>query len=624
MALRSDSSLVVATLAGVLLAACGSGGNKASGGSGGSPGNEAGAGTGGVAGSANGGTGGTAGSATGGSDGGVSGPRVTAASCNATDVQAAIDQAADGYTVVIPAGTCTWKSAVTISKQTLTLRGASETGTVIQDDVDGTFLSVQLLSANSSVRVSNMTLEPAQGVTTTSGNAPLVLEGTCSASACSTIRMDHLTFTGWAYYSWGNSADNFPNFMIRADDVFGVVDHLNVDVTAGGEFLNVGYASYLGVGKYGDNSWAQPDAFGSNKALYIEDSTFKTTSSSHGWALTDTDNAPAGGGRFVVRHNTLVNFTVQTHGTESTGRTRGGRAYEIYDNSFTCSLSNGCQLINFRSGTGLVYDNTIATPGGFITGFVSLGDYRTFANLGGWGWCDGTGSWDDNDGVVYASGTISSSTPTSGTTSTVTDSSKSWSANQWVDNGDPYSLVDTTQGFGYEISASTADTLTVINAAQDYWNGNPTWQNGDSYQILRASACIDQPGLGKGDLISGDTPPTGWVHDTRDPIYEWGDKNSGTNYAGWVGPDTARIIANRDFYEQASSFNGTAGVGQGTLAQRPAKCTAGPGGNTPGVGYWAIDKNTLYVCNPTNTWTAYYTPFMYPYPLTVSGLPKTN
>jgi hypothetical protein len=40
-----------------------------------------------------------------------------------------------------------------------------------------------------------------------------------------------------------------------------------------------------------------------------------------------------------------------------------------------------------------------------------------------------------------------------------------------------------------------------------------------------------------------------------------------------------------------------------------------PGGNTPGVGYWASDINTLYVCNPTNTWTVYYTPFTYPHPL---------
>jgi len=71
------------------------------------------------------------------------------------------------------------------------------------------------------------------------------------------------------------------------------------------------------------------------------------------------------------------------------------------------------------------------------------------------------------------------------------------------------------------------------------------------------------------------------------------------------------------------------GVGQGTLANRPTTCTQGTDlalGNiaAPGVAYWATDAvNTqdaahpgvLYVCNPTNTWTAYYTPYTYPHPL---------
>jgi len=44
-----------------------------------------------------------------------SGTTCTAASCNQGDVQAAINQAGDGYTVVIPSGTCTWSSAVSVN-----------------------------------------------------------------------------------------------------------------------------------------------------------------------------------------------------------------------------------------------------------------------------------------------------------------------------------------------------------------------------------------------------------------------------------------------------------------------------------------------------------------------------
>ena len=38
-----------------------------------------------------------------------------------------------------------------------------------------------------------------------------------------------------------------------------------------------------------------------------------------------------------------------------------------------------------RSGTAMIHHNKITTPGGFLSGFVSLAAYRTFANLGGWG-----------------------------------------------------------------------------------------------------------------------------------------------------------------------------------------------------------------------------------------------
>jgi hypothetical protein len=89
---------------------------------------------------------------------------------------------------------------------------------------------------------------------------------------------------------------------------------------------------------------------------------------------------------------------------------------------------------------------------------------------------------------------------------------------------------------------------------------------------------------------------------------------------------TKGVEANREYFNYTASFNGTVGVGVGTLAALPATCTSG-------VGYWATNQSaanltdytgvnpttpisgTLYRCTATNTWTDYYTPYTYPHPL---------
>ena len=91
--------------------------------------------------------------------------------------------------------------------------------------------------------------------------------------------------------------------------------------------------------------------------------------------------------------------------------------------------------------------------------------------------------------------------------------------------------------------------------------------------------------------------------------YFWNNAWNGTRInAMIVDSDFGCITENVTFWNQKDGFDGTAGIGVGSLSARPTTCTIG-------VAYWATDTNILYKATATNTWAAYYTPYTYPHPL---------
>ena len=579
----------------------------------------------------------------------TSGPVIQANSCQETDVNAVINGpthvAANGDTIQIPTGTCTWNSTISISGKGFTIVGAgtpntlpSQVGaapsntTLIVNTYGGgqswglPLFVVSNIPYGKTMRISMLNIQPVAGAGATTLVGGLSFVGTCTVSGCPNIRVDNITFPS----SWDGP---LRGGLILADGVFGVLDHNTASgVSLGPPLVQLAHSAWQGIGGYGDNSFASADTFGTSQALYIENNLLSLARG------TENDVNAMGGGiggnRAVCRYNTFNpqagTGVCSSHGTSWLGRFRGQRQVEVYRNTISCPACDAGTGVN--SGTELVFENSWT---GSWNELVTLDVPRDWHSIAPWNYCDGAQPYDTNDGTTYASGTVGT-----GGTTTFSDGSKNWAINQWagsvVTNGTPYSVHDVTQNVGAAILSNTATQYSFTGTLAYF-----KWNAGDSYQIRRATACIDQPGRSGGTLYSGATPSPTAANQTLDPIYEWGDTHSGGGGTPITSRDV-RLIANRDFYSEnanqgaqtsnSSPFTGNPdtgpGVGHGTLANRPTTCTTG-------VAYWATDQGSwnqsgsgeqgeLFTCTATNNWTLKYEPYTYPSPLITGGTSGTS
>lgn len=300
---------------------------------------------------------------------------IQATTCNSSDVQAAINSASDGDTVLIPPGTCTWTTQVYMSSaKAITVRGAGIGMTTILDNVPkGTGLYTSTLwnittALGKTFRLTGMTI---QGLVTpdTYNKGTVMFQGTSQA-----VRVDHIKFS-----QPSSSAIRFYGH------IYGVVDHCDFDLSNRQQGVVIWHDLWNGK-SYGDGSFADSLYLGTNKAIYIEDNTFLGT----GLAGVGTSDSMSGG-RYVFRYNTVTNQNSANHGTESSGRHRGVRSYEIYNNTYTTSTEM-FTAIYLRGGTGVVFNNS--TNG--YTSAVRLTNYRSQQAYSPWGQCNGSSSYDGN------------------------------------------------------------------------------------------------------------------------------------------------------------------------------------------------------------------------------------
>ena len=413
-------------------------------------------------------------------------------------VQGLQNQVLNGDTITIPAGTFTWRTRVTISKS-ITLKGEGIGQSIIKDAVNGTPLIQVGLVANKLTRITGIEFQDGGRANNELG----VLQFVGSNTNGSRLRMDHCKI-------------NDLNGMVVADTVIGVMDHNTfIRATKNGSSVVI-YDNNWNGRINGDGSWADTTQFGSDRFLFLEDNVFQNNGDGQP-GITDA----YAGARFVVRHNQIFDRTVQTHGTETTGRPRGARAVEVYNNTFTGSDRNRF-LGGMRSGILLFHDNTIS---GYWTGSTefTLQCYRAVDTFNPWGGADGTNQWDINSGPFY------SGTASAGGNHTVSVSGSPWTSNQWVG----YTIrrdAGGSPGFG-EILSNTKNTITFSSGLF----GNLNFTPGNTFKIYKVSQAIDQPGRARGSLITGNPPvrPAAWNDQVTEPCYAWNNISGGTQQVGF-------------------------------------------------------------------------------------------
>jgi hypothetical protein len=138
----------------------------------------------------------------------------------------------------------------------------------------------------------------------------------------------------------------------------------------------------------GGYAWLLPLNLGSDEAVYVEDNTFTMNTGCY-YGIGDMYY----GSRMVFRYNKVTNAYWQNHATRGTER-GGNLKAEIYNNDFNATDSNWTRAIHMRSGTGVIFNNTVR--GAFSQMQVDNQRSNGQNTSAPFGACNGGSRWDGN------------------------------------------------------------------------------------------------------------------------------------------------------------------------------------------------------------------------------------
>ena len=281
---------------------------------------------------------------------------IVAASCSAADIQAAVNSSSPGDTVRVPAGRCTWTTAVGALDITLQGAGATDTGTVIT-----------LRGVTRAVR------HPKR----LTGFKFILLDGDeIVNTAITDMRIDHNVFD--------NQTGGLKTIIMIVSSSpkphpSGVIDH--------NTFLSGKILVYPDLGG-GNDIWHEPSKIGKGDGvIYVEDNTFNDVNGHTGNVM----DANAGG-RYVFRHNQVTNAPIEAHSLQGGGLSRATRSWEVYENDFIATEPTFTPMF-LRGGTGVVFNNRFTGP--FSFGPI-IDNIRSYDLVYGAPPCDGRDARDGN------------------------------------------------------------------------------------------------------------------------------------------------------------------------------------------------------------------------------------
>jgi hypothetical protein len=434
---------------------------------------------------------------------------VKAASVGRDHVQAAIDAAAPGDTVVVPAGIVTWSSGVSIpSGKDITLQGAGIGKTVVRQST-GTIISL----GNTSSRLTGFTLTRAADVT----DQIIHVAG-------AGWRLDNCRFEGSSsVHTMGVRAFYAPDSPGHPD---GLIDNC--------QFWN---AKVMAIGDNGAKLrdrlvWAEPLGLGTDKAIYVEDCTFTLTRNGN---VMDSNF----GARFVFRYNDVTDGYIEARGMEHNER-RGTRKWEIYGNTIRKADLNQLFWIYLRGGSGVVFGNSFLAPQGDGSDYLAVDVRRAVQGLS-------LGQDSLRDGNEAISGGTGAHSGSNGAT-VLSDSTKKWTSNVLVSPGSgrgAFWIYNLTSGASAQITANTATTISAPLTG----GSRQTWNTGDKYKVTGGSWSRDGIGRSKDAYVA---TSTSWAPQERDPAYFWSNTKNGVYIPVGVRNQCGFwCVKGRDYFDNA-------------------------------------------------------------------------